>query len=72
MDNGGVPEKASVQNPVNFVCGDKLTSGYHLALTFSKLAGFTREKQMRKTSWEGGLMFVERKKILKICIQSMR
>ena len=28
-----------------------LTSGYHLALTFSKLAGLTREKQMRKTSW---------------------
>ena len=44
--------EANVQNPVNFVCGDKLTSGYHLALTFSKLAGLTREKQMRKTSWE--------------------
>ena len=27
------------------------TSGYHLALTFSKLAGFTREKQIRNTSW---------------------
>ena len=27
-----------------------LTSGYHLALTFSKEAGLTREKQMRKTS----------------------
>ena len=26
------------------------TSGYHLARTFSKLAGFTREKQIRNTS----------------------
>ena len=30
----------------------KPTSGYHLALTFSKLAGFTSEKQIRKTSWK--------------------
>ena len=62
MDNGGVPEihimkvdkiEVGIQNPLNFVYGRKLTSGYHLALTFSKLAGFTREKQIRKTSWGG-------------------
>jgi hypothetical protein len=28
-----------------------LTSGYHLALTFSKEAGFTSEKHIRKTSY---------------------
>ena len=36
-----------------------------MALTFSKLAGLTREKQMRKTSWEEGVN-VWRKKICQL------
>ena len=52
VDNGAAPDKWYIiiqMNKISQLIAP--TSGYHLALTFSKLAGFTREKQIRNTSW---------------------